>query len=86
MAEGINRYVAIEFAIDAVQQVEIKTRSHAGGIVVGYFQNLPALDPIHAISRQARSPMVSRMTRNRSTAAAGSMLPMVEPGKKPSRS
>ena len=42
------RNVAVELAVDAVEQVEVELRRHAFGVVIGGDQPFDRLDPIHA--------------------------------------
>ena len=48
VAEGIQVEIAVEFAVDAPQQVQVERRGGAGGIVVGGLKHLLILDQIDA--------------------------------------
>ena len=46
MAEGTDRDVALELAVDPLQEVEIEFRGHTLRIRVGWYQHIRWLDPI----------------------------------------
>ena len=47
MAEGVDRDVAVELAVDAREEVQVELGGHAFGIVIGGDQPLDRLDPVH---------------------------------------
>ena len=84
MAEGVDRDVAVELAVDALEQVEVELGGDALGIVIGGDQPLDRLDPVHADQELGAGAEQARKWRSRSVALHGTKLPIVEPGKKPS--
>ena len=48
VAEGVERDVAVELAVDALEQVEVELGGHALRVVIGGDQALDRLHPVHA--------------------------------------
>ena len=85
VAEGVDRDVAVELAVDPVEEVEVERGGDPGGVVIGGEQHVDVLDPVHADqqprARRRASPSSRAAGRPR---CAATKLPIVEPGKKPS--
>ena len=73
--------IGAQFAIGALQHVEIESGGHAGAVVVSRFQNLSRflqVDPDDEPAAVSAEPAdaLEKILRD-----CGSMLPIVEPGK-----
>ena len=85
VAEGVDRDVAVELAVDPVEQVEVE---RGGDARRDRHRRRSAARPASpgpcrsAAARRCRA--MSRKWRSRSVALRGTKLPIVEPGKKPS--
>ncbi len=86
VAEMLDRDGAAELAVDAVEQVEVEGGRHAGGIVIGGDEDVLSLDPVDADQqhRARAAEVVGHGAQQVRRAVGGTMLPIVEPGKKPS--
>ena len=77
--------IGIEFAVHAAQQIQRECRGHTGGVVVGIVQAARILFQVGAQHQSAVATEQARARRKKAVASSGSRLPIVEPGKKPSR-
>ena len=69
-----------------VEQIEIELGGDAGRVVIGGVEHLDRLDQIDADDqRRAGARECARHCAGKPAASCGSKLPMVEPGKKPTR-
>ena len=85
VAEGIDRNVAVELAIDPFEQVEIERGGDAFRVVIGGDQPLDRLDPVHADQQpRADAERLAEIAAADRSRVRGTKLPIVEPGKKPS--
>jgi hypothetical protein len=75
--------VASQFAIDAIQKVEIELRGDTRGIVVGRDQKGRILGSVDAEEQPRMGTEHMPRCPSSSMAAFGVKLPSVEPGKKP---
>ena len=82
VAEGVDRDVAVQLAVDACEQVEVEGGGDAGRVVIGGDQPVDGLHPVHADQQlRADAEQVCGSARSRSIAVRGTKLPIVEPGR-----
>ena len=83
--EQIEVEIAVEFAIDALEQVEVEGRGHPGPIIVGRFENPDILFKVDTDQHLAAGPENISAVLQEPGGGSGLKLPIVEPGKNPTR-
>ncbi len=83
MNERANVEITAQFAVDAMEHIEIEARGDARGIVIGVIKHALVLLEIDADHHPRAVPRMSRALRRKAQASWGSKLPSVDPGKNP---
>jgi len=83
VAETRKIEVAVEFAVDAREEVEIEPGRDAGFVVVGGVEDAAVLYQVDPDDQGWPRPSIRPAWRRNEQASCGSKFPMVDPGKKP---